>query len=168
MRWIGAILVVACCGYFGFSMVVTHKKEEKTLIQLISAINYMECELQYRLTPLPQLIGQASQQISGLPRIVFAELAEKLKEEISPQVSCCMETVLKKQKDVPQYAGEAFSLLGQCLGKFDLQGQLKELDWARNLCVRHLKELENNRDARLRSYQTLGLCAGAALAIILL
>ena len=31
-----------------------------------------------------------------------------------------------------------------------------------------LRELERNRQQRLRSYRTLGLCAGAALAILLL
>ena len=31
-----------------------------------------------------------------------------------------------------------------------------------------LSRLETNRENRLRSYQTLGLCAGAALAILFL
>ena len=168
MRWIGAILVFSCCGYFGFSMVVTHKKEEKTLGQIIAAINYMECEMLYRLTPLPQLLGQAAQQITGLAKTVLGGLADELENQISPQVSCCMDAVLSKQSDIPLYAREAFRMLGQSLGRFDLQGQLKELDCVRSLCVKNLTELENNRDVRLRSYQTLGLCAGAALAILLL
>ena len=33
---------------------------------------------------------------------------------------------------------------------------------------RELRELERNRQQRLRSYRTLGLCAGAALALLLL
>ena len=167
MRWLGAILIFTCCGYFGFSMVVSHKREEKTLRQIIAAINYMECELQYRLTPLPQLVGQASQQVTGLTSVVLAALSAELDNQISPHVSCCMEAVLVRQRDIPRYAGEAFQMLGRCLGRFDLDGQLKELDSVRTLCARCLLELETNRDARLRSYQTLGLCAGAALAILL-
>ena len=168
MRWIGAMIVFCCCGYFGYSMVISHKREEKTLRQLICAIHYMECELQYRLTPLPQLLGQAASQISGTAGTVLAVLSKELETQISPQVSCCMETVLNKQKDISERAAEAFRLLGQSLGRFDLQGQLQELDSVRSLCERHLTELERNRDVRLRSYQTLGLCAGAALAILLL
>ena len=168
MRWIGALLVFFGCGCFGFSMAATHKKEEKTLRQIVSAIHYMECEMQYRLTPLPQLLGQASQQICGIGRTIFAALAFELENQISPDVSCCMEALLCKQKDLPPRTRETLSILGQCLGRFDLQGQLKELDSVRGLCERHLKALENNRDVRLRSYQTLGLCAGAVLAILLL
>lgn len=168
MRWVGAFLVLLAGGYVGFSIALSHRKEEKTFRQIITAINYMECELQYRLTPLPQLLGQASQETEGVVRNILAELALELMNQITPQVSSCMDIVLMKQKDLSQNIKEAFCLLGQCLGRFDLQGQLKELDYVRVFCTSHLNDLEANRDARLRSYQTLGLCAGAALAILLL
>ena len=58
-------------------------------------------------------------------------------------------------------------LLGQTLGRFDLPGQLKGIKAVQESCRRELARLERNRDARLRSYQTLGLCAGAALVILL-
>lgn len=168
MRWIGAVIVFVCCGYFGLSKVLSHKREEKALHQILSGINYMECELQYRLTPLPELLRQTSKQISGIGSSVFAALATELENQISPDVSCCMEAVIRQQEDLPQYAMKVFCTLGQCLGRFDLQGQLTELDSVRRLCRRFLSDLEANRDVRLRSYQTLGLCAGAALAILLL
>lgn len=150
------------------SMAMTYKKEERTFRHIISAINYMECELQYRLTPLPQLLGQAARETSGVVRDVLEALVLELDNQISPQVSCCMGAVLQKKNDVPKHSAEAFRLLGQSLGRFDLEGQLKELGYVRQLCKDHLKELESGRDVRLRSYQTLGLCAGAALAILLL
>ena len=168
MRLIGAALVFLGCGYFGFSIATTHKKEEKMLRQIISAINYMECEMQYRLTPLPRLLEQTAKEIGGIVGAVFGALASELENQISPEVSCCMETVLRKQKDIPHYGQDALSMLGTCLGRFDLQGQLKELEAVQALCQRQLKLLETDRDTRLRSYQTLGLCAGAALAILLL
>jgi len=47
-----------------------------------------------------------------------------------------------------------------------MEGQLKGLESVRQECRRQVETLSYNRDARLRSYQTLGLCAGAALAIL--
>ena len=149
-------------------MVTYHNKEERTLRQILSAIHYIECELQFRLTPLPQLLRQASAQSSGTTSAVLGGLANELENQICPDVSCCMDAVLSRQKNVPRWAGEAFLLLGRGLGRFELQGQLKELECVRSECERYLGELESNRDVRLRSYQTLGLCAGAALAILLL
>ena len=168
MRWIGAILVCAACGYCGFTRVTSHIKEERTLRQIISAIHYIECELQFRLTPLPQLLRQAAAQSCGTTGIVLAELANELENQICPDVSCCMDAVLAIQKNLPQCSEEVFRVLGRGLGRFELQGQLKELECVRSECERYLAELESNRDVRLRSYQTLGLCAGAALAILLL
>lgn len=59
-------------------------------------------------------------------------------------------------------------VLGRTLGRFDLEGQLKGIDGISREAAAELDRLTKNQDARLRSYQTLGLCAGAALAILLL
>ncbi len=56
--------------------------------------------------------------------------------------------------------------LGRCLGRYDLQGQLQGLEAVQRGCEEALTALGRDREARLRSYQTLGLCAGAALAIL--
>lgn len=168
MRLIGAMTIFLCGGYLGFSMVASHKREEKTLRQIITAISYMQCEIQYRLTPLPQLLGQASKQVDGICSMVLNALVVELENQISPDVSCCMEAILRRQRNIPEHSQEVLSFLGQCLGRFDLQGQMQELDAVAALCKRHLAQMENNRETRLRSYQTLGLCAGAAVAILLL
>ena len=60
-----------------------------------------------------------------------------------------------------------FRNLGSSLGRFDLSGQLKGLQSVRGECLRELESLEKNQPERLKSYQTLGMCAGAALVIIL-
>ena len=168
MRWIGAFAIFLCGGYLGFSMVAAHKREEKTLRQIVSVIDYMRCELSYRLTPLPLLLGQASSQINGTVSAVLMDLAEELENQISPDISCCTNAVLQKHQDLPEGAKAVLTELGRSLGRFDLQGQLLELDAVETICKRYLAQLENNRDTRLRSYQTLGLCAGAAIAILLL
>jgi hypothetical protein len=52
------------------------------------------------------------------------------------------------------------------MGKFDIDGQINGLEAVRSLCRRMLDELTSGREVRLRNYQTLGLCAGAALVIL--
>lgn len=165
-KWIGAICIIVSCGGFGFAMGAMQLREEKTLRQLISALDYMECELQYRLTPLPDLCRQAGADSRGCIREVFGKLAYELESQVSPDVESCMRAALRETDNLPKYTLEAFVLLGQSLGRFDLPGQLKGLDGVRLACRRRLEELTVNKEPRLRSYQTLGLCAGAALAIL--
>lgn len=165
-KWIGAILVIVGCGGFGFSMAAGHRKEEKLLRQLISVLQYMESELQYRLTPLPELCRQAGNEVNGLLHDIMLNLAREMDWQVSPDACSCMTAALRKSHDIPVSLRKQLLQLGHSLGRFDLPGQLRGIQSVRVSCEETLKRLGRNRDSRLRSYQTLGLCAGAALAIL--
>ena len=166
IKLFGVILVIAGCGGVGFRLAANHLQEERALRQLIGILDFMECELQYRLTPLPALCRQVSQEFSRLPGAVFLELALEMESQISPDMTCCMTAALGKFKDIPPVTYAALELLGKSIGRYDMDGQLKGLEAVRQDCRRNLEQLGNNRQNRLRNYQTLGLCAGAALAIL--
>lgn len=166
-KWIGAIMVIVGCGGFGFSLAAAHRREEKTLRQLIFALDYMECELQYRLTPLPDLCRQAASEQHGCIRDVMMNLSRELDAQVSPDVERCMQAAISMVEDIPKHTKSALLDMGKTLGRFDLSGQLKGMEQVRAACRSELDVLRTNREPRLRSYQTLGLCAGAALAILL-
>lgn len=168
LKIIGAILIVAACGGVGFSMASAHRREEHALRQLIGALDYMGCELQYHLTPLPELCRCAAAECSGCVSQVLLHLATELENQIAPDVSSCMNAAVSKAPKMPHRIRKNLTRLGSSLGRFDLQGQLKGLESARHFCRRDLEDLCKNREERLRSYQTLGLCAGSALAILFL
>ena len=69
-------------------------------------------------------------------------------------------------REIPKLTRESLELLGRSLGRFDLEGQLRGLESVRQVCRHGLETLAQNSAIRNRSYQTLGLCAGAALAIL--
>lgn len=165
-RILGALLIVAGCGGFGFLLAANHRREESTLRHLIGVLDFMACELQYHLTPLPELCRQAAKESPGAIRNVMLSLAGELEDQISPDVASCMRAALARQKDMPKVAGKCLLELGNSLGRFDLAGQLSGLESVRAVCRGELDGLTKNRDERLRSYQTLGLCAGAAIAIL--
>jgi len=166
LKLIGAVFVVAGCGGIGFRIAANHRLEEKNLRQLIGILDYMECELQYRLTPLPELCRQASKEFSGLLGKAFSELGLEMEAQISPDLDTCMSVVVGRSTRLTPLVQEELLLLGRSVGRFDIEGQLKGLEAVRQDCRRRLEALSLNRDTRLRSYQTLGLCAGAALAIL--
>ncbi|MBQ5608452.1 MAG: stage III sporulation protein AB [Oscillospiraceae bacterium] len=166
LKILGVILVIAGCGSVGFRIAANYRQEEKSLRQLIGILDFMECELQYRLTPLPELCRQTAREFSAMPGKVFHVLALEMEAQILPNMERCMAATLEKMHDIPTITRNGLSLLGKSIGRFDLDGQLKGLEAVRQDCRRNLESLCNNRDSRLRSYQTLGLCAGAALAIL--
>ena len=168
LKLMGAVLVIAGCGGIGFRIAANHRQEEKALRQLIGILDYMECELQYRLTPLPALCRQSAKEFPGALGSVFLELALEMEAQVSPDMESCMSVALEKANTLPPLTREGMSLLGKSIGRFDIDGQLKGLEAVRQDCRRNLECISHNRDTRLRSYQTLGLCAGAALAILLI
>ena len=167
LKFIGVLCVVAGCGGCGFLMASQHMMRIRSLRNIATALEYMECELQYRCTPLPQLCRQVGQRSQGHVQKLFTMLAEELEAQISPDVERCMALVLDRLGYIDGTLEEIARELGLNFGKFDIPGQLRGLESIRLICHEKLDYLTQNNDSRLRSYQTLGLCAGAALAILL-
>lgn len=166
IKWIGALFVITACGGIGAKIALTHVYEERSLRQLIALLDYMSCELQYRLTPLPELCRQTAAEGDSVLAEVFQKLAEELEEQVKPNVSRCMHAVIARTAHLPRQTTMALELLGRSLGRFDLDGQLKGLESVRQTSRRKLDLLVKEKDTRLRGYQTLALCAGAALVIL--
>ena len=166
LKLLGAVLVVVGCGAVSFGMAANFRREEKALRQLLGILDYMECELQYRLTPLPALCRLAAKEFGGIFSSVFLEFALEMESQISPDLTICMSAAMEKCKSIPQISKEMLTTLSKNIGRFHLEGQLKGLDSVRAECRRRLGEMTENKETRLRSYQTLGLCAGAALVIL--
>jgi len=167
-RWIGAILIMSACSGCGFSIAAGKRKEEKLLCQLIHILQFMEAELRYRLTPLPDLCRLAAGEVRGILRVVFLNLYRELSWQKLPDASSCMSAAIQRTGDIPARVRRPLVQLGQTLGRFDLEGQLQGIQSVGKRCSDSLERIRKNRDERLRSYQTLGVCAGAALAIILI
>ena len=167
-RVMGAVLIFAGCGGFGFSIAANYKTREKLLRQLCCILDYMECELQYQLTPLPELCRHSVRNCRGILRDVFLNLSRELDWQTSPDAGSCMAAALRKSPNLPGELRKYLMHLGHTLGRFDLPGQLQGIKAVKQMCRAELKRLGRDRNSRLRSYQTLGLCAGAALAILFL
>lgn len=166
IKWMGAALILLSCGGFGLFLSAAYKRDSGMLAELIGALDYMECELQYRLTPLPELCRQAGAQSRQEMRKIWIGLAEELESQISPDVISCMRTVLLRNKPIPERTERNLLLLGNSLGRFDLEGQVRGLESVRQRSRNELEKLRKIQAEYLRSYQTLGLCAGAALVIL--
>lgn len=168
IKYFGAILIILSCGALGFLAVNAHKKEERELQQLYKGLEYMLCELQYRLTPLPELCRSTAEVCSGKVSAILEALGQELMAQIAPDASACMYAAVSKYPNLPSKLQKCFLELGSSLGRFDLPGQVNGLEAVKKCVALELSNLQQNQEVRLRSYQTMGLCAGSALALLLL
>lgn len=163
IRLIGACCIVTGCGGFGFAMAAANRREEAELVRMITALEYMSCELSYRMTPLASLCRGAAN--GGLVGKFLTELASELERGNALEVRDCVRAVLDRLQP-PKLLYRHLSELGDTLGRFDLPGQLRGLDAAIRSSGEALRLFREGAQGRRRSWQTLGLCAGAAMAIL--
>ena len=94
LRVMGAAMLVAGAGGFGFSLAAHQRKQERMIRQLMKVLNEMEWELKFRLTPLPELCsgcaGAADGDLAKLFRIFclyfFLKAAYRILQELFPEV----------------------------------------------------------------------------------
>ena len=167
-KWVGAILIIVSCSGCGFGIAAGKRREEWLLCQLAGILQFMEADLQYRLTPLPELCRMAAGETKGVLHSVFMNLYRELNWRKLPDAGSCMYAAIQRSGEIPARVRRLLVQLGHTLGRFDLTGQLQGIQAVRKRCEESLESIRKNREERLRSYQTLGICAGAALAIILI
>ena len=100
-KWIGAILVVVSCGGFGFSLAASYRREEHFLDQMISLVEFMICQLQYQLTPLPELCRMAGKETKGVLRELLLRYGAEMEKQIAPDSYSCMVAALAGQENLP-------------------------------------------------------------------
>ena len=167
LRLMGAGCILAGSGAFGFSMAAASRREERELRELGAMLEYLSCELSYRLSPLSVLCRGASEGRTGPAAAFFLDLARELEKQSEPEVQDCVRKALL-EAPMPASMGRILEELGQSLGRFDLPGQLRGLERAIRETELVLRTVREGAPERRRSWQTLGLCVGAALAILLI
>ena len=65
LKVFGIVLIIAGRCSFGNMLCRRYTEEIKTLGQLLSVLEYMKCELSYKMTPLSQLCKVASGEATG-------------------------------------------------------------------------------------------------------
>lgn len=143
--------------------------EENNLRQLLKVVELMRCEIQSRLTPTKELFEMASGICRGALRDVFQASAQRIELQTDSNVGQIMEAVLIRFGQLlPISCICRLRELGEILGAYEVQEQTQTLDALSGRLRASVEELRQGRAERCRSYEVMGVCAGCALAIILL
>lgn len=167
VKILGVVLTVASCGILGIQIAASYIKEIKQFKSLIYVLEYMESELTYRRIPLPDICRMIGSMNIGLIGKIFAKVATLLDAKTSSSVVSCMQIALLDVDGVSRNLTPVMKQLGCNLGKFDVDGQIVGIRSVKEECRSILKSLETNQTEKMRSIKTLGVCAGAAVAILL-
>lgn len=168
LKIIGAIFIFTACSGFGFYLAELYRKDAKCMRHLLYSLDYMSSELQYHMTPLPQLMRQAASQCQHKQlRQIFLQLSRQLDDKYCSDFVSCAETVIRQCKQpLPKRSQSVLEELCRTMGRFDLEGQINSIMSAKTSCLNEYDNLQADISTRLRSYRTLGICAGVAIIIL--
>ena len=166
IKLVGSVLILLGCGYCGYRVGQNHRDTVRWLRQIVALTEYMERELQCKLTPIPELFIQAADACKEPMGHICLAVGRTLETRSCKSVSACMQTVLTHNCISSGQAEQLLVQLGDVLGSFDLNGQLEGIRSVHNMAVAYLTAQTQDLEVRLRYYQTLGLCAGAAIVIL--
>ena len=169
LKILGLLCVVGSASAVGFGFAAGVRRQAEQLRALQTALGQMKSETAYRMTPLPELLSQVGADTDGAVGALFSRCALELRRRTST-VQFAMQTALAHTPglSLPQSARRALLALSGALGKFDVDGQCRAIDLARSRVDEALEDVELASRARCRSYRTLGMCTGLAIAVILL
>lgn len=170
LRLIGTLLVVAASSAVGFGFAANVRAQLTQLTQLTGALEYMKNEISYRLTPLPELFYLLSASSGKAVGAFFGRCAQTLGQTPAASVQSVFREAMQQtpQLALSQQTRQTLLELSMSLGKFDAAGQLSAIELAGARLRQELQALQSHRRERCRSYETIGICAGLALAVILL
>ncbi len=166
LRALGAALVLGSLGWAGWSMGREERRRLETLRELIGALEGMEREMAFRLTPLPDLFARLGEQ-GGLSPFFRACAACAAGGE-EPFETGWRRAVGELAGRLDAGAVECLLRLGRGLGRCDGDGEAARLAAA----VEELRLLlaQTGEECRRKSrlWTVLGLTAGAFLVILLI
>ncbi len=169
IRMMGAALLLGGSAALGFAAVRRLERRTRDLRELIAGLEVMERELEWRLTPLPELLRRAAEQAGDGVSAFFlmcAQGAERLNGRTFSEV--WRQELTSAQLSVNEADRGLLEQLGGVLGRYDGDSQRQALAAA----VERLEEQRTEamgRRARLgKVYGVLSVTAGIFLVILLI
>ena len=129
----------------------------------------MLCEIQGSLTPAQELCERAQAICKGQLRQLLADYAAGLSAHRAADAGQIMEAALVRQtRALPVSCICHLRELGEILGRYDCNEQTRAMQALIARVDDSIARLREGKADRCRSYEVLGVCAGCALAILLL
>lgn len=169
IRLLGALMLAGGVASIGFFAAGELNRRTRALRAICGALERMEQEIAFRLTPLPDLFRLLSIQSEPPARELFARCLEGLERlgEV-PFSQIWSEELERLMPYLREGERGALEELGSVLGRYDGEAQRAALSRVRTELAHGLETAQEEQKQQGRIYRVLGITAGAFFVILLL
>lgn len=170
IRLMGAFFLMIGAASLGFGAATQLRVRVSTLRALVEALEQMERELSFRLTPMPELMGRLAREAPEPANFLFAYCQEHLYQLGSKSFGELWREAVEKEPELllSDRERQILTALGEVLGRYDAGDQKAALNNTVQELGRCLLRAEEEHQRLGRVYATLGMGSGAILVILLL
>ena len=160
----GALLIISGTTFCGAAAARRLSRRTRTLAALASALEMLSSEIEFRLSPLPVIMGRLARRYEAL-----APLFEPCARDITNE--SCFEanwSAALSTSELPLTGDERAMLLelGGVLGRYDADGQRNSLLQAKRRLSELLTAAREEQAAKTRLFGFMGVAAGLLLVIL--
>lgn len=166
IRLIGAAMIILGAGSFGIAKTAQFYRQQRQLRSYLHMLEILKCELTYTLFPLPKLCRITAERSERLCADFLKRYADRLDSGVSRSAAAA-EAFSESKCFLPPDASMAILELFGTLGRYDLDGEENLLHLTQQRLKTALERGETEKRPMAKGYALLGVCTGAALAILL-
>ena len=162
-KYAGIFMISAACASFGVISTVGMKHHIELLAALCGSLRFISAEIGTRLCPLPELAGRG-----GAAGEFYTGLAKKLDSIGEVDFSALWASSLECLTPLSRDELSAIRALGDVLGRYELNEQLKSIDICLDSLNRSMHGLQTQYPERRRLVLGLSAAAGILVLIVLI
>ncbi|UJF31261.1 stage III sporulation protein SpoIIIAB [Paenibacillus hexagrammi] len=170
LKFVGSVLILGAAAWFGFLQASHYARRPKQIRLMISALQRMETEIVYAVTPLPDAFRSLSKQMAEPVSSMFRLTSERL---ISAEGRSTREiwqhtiTDMWRRTSMKQPEQEVVLQLGSVLGLSDRGDQIKHLRLAVSQLQAEEAEARDEQRRYEKMWKSLGVLVGALIVILM-
>lgn len=164
MKYLGIVFVLISSATVGFQMAESLKNKCSLLRCFLESLNVLEREIAICGTPLPQAFARMAGSSNGVLAEIYSETAKSMDRNPWVTPYDAVRTAVSDREDL---LCQLLLPLFQKLGKYDTDAQKQAVEAARRDTETVLEKLTEECHIKSRTYRTLGICTGLAVAILL-
>lgn len=169
LKLIGAALILIGASSVGMGTAKELGRRSETLSAFLAALDRMEAELSFRLTPMPELLSRLSNELEG-PVGAFFSTCEKGLSTLGdvPFSKVWNQALQEEQLALLPEDRVSLEQLGAVLGQYDVEGQRNAMEGVRHQLALCLEAARGRQRKIGRVYRALGVSAGVLCILLFL
>lgn len=170
MKWIGIVLVLTTTTLIGFGYAKKYRERPRQLSQLINALQSLEAEIMYGLSPIKEVADHLSHQLAAPIRYFFITLIKGLNEKDGRSLSVIWNEAVESywpRTALKATEKEIWKQFGQTLGQTDRDNQKKFIKLAISQLEHEEKEARLAQQQYEKMAKSLGVLGGILIVLLL-